>query len=69
MARISIRDLPRDMKISEELMAKIQGGAVIGSGFHLFRQESIWSMNIYQSGRVEPPPPTPSGRLRSDIRE
>ena len=66
MARISIKDLPQDMKVSKEEIEKIQGGAAyIKHDFSLFRQTSLWSPDIYGSRPVDPPPPTPSGRLKS----
>ena len=43
MAKIKIKDLPKDLKVSEDQLKKIKGGL-------LFRQSSIGGLNIRASG-------------------
>ncbi len=67
MARIKIKDLPPDVKVSKEQMRKVHGGGYIGKDVLLFDLATIWAGDIYREGRVGPTPPTPPDRLRSTL--
>ena len=61
MARITIRDLPKDQKIGTKELKKVIGGVTGDLGTPRFIRASLWSPGVYASRPVDPPPPTGGG--------